>query len=105
MTTTNINADNFFSGLYKKNEDVISRKIAGEMFLVPVKGKIADMQAIFTLNPVAEYIWQSLDEQKNLDDICSGIVDNFEVGKSRAKADLQELIAELIEVDLIKKQA
>jgi len=35
--------------VFKRNSDVISRKIADELFLVPVKGKTADMENIYAL--------------------------------------------------------
>lgn len=88
--------------ILRKNDAVVSRKIADELFLVPVKGSLADMQRIFTLNPVAEYIWQELDK-KDLNEICNGIVSRFEVGREQAERDIREFITELIEADLIRE--
>jgi hypothetical protein len=90
------------SKVYRKNVEVVTRRIADELFLVPIKGNIADMQRIFTLNPVAEYIWQKLDE-KNLIEIRDGILDHFDVEKERVDSDIQGFIAELLEADLISE--
>jgi hypothetical protein len=87
--------------VFKKNDDIVSRRIAGEFFLIPVRGKLADMQKIFTLNPVAEYIWLELDNQKNLKDICDGIMSAFSVKKEQAHSDVREFITDLLEEDLI----
>jgi len=89
--------------VFQKNKDLVSRKIAGELFLVPVKGKLADMQQLYTLNPVAEYIWKELDAKKSLQEVCDGIVEEFEVSKEEAEADLRELISELLKAGLIKE--
>ncbi len=97
----NLSSD-ILSKVFKKNDNVVSRRIAGEFLLVPVKGKLADMQRIFTLNPVAEYIWQGLDE-KNLNDICNGVVSTFEVKREQAEKDIREFIEELLDSDLIKE--
>lgn len=86
--------------IFRKNEAVVARKIADELFLVPVKGTLADMQRIFTLNPVAEYIWQELDK-RNLNNICNGVVSTFEVGREQAETDIREFITELLEANLI----
>lgn len=86
--------------VFTKNDTVVSRKIGNELFLVPVKGTLADMQRIFTLNPVAEYIWQELDK-KNLNDICNGVVSAFDIGREQAETDIHEFITELLEADLI----
>jgi hypothetical protein len=87
--------------IFRKNEQVVSRKIAGELFLVPIRGKLADMQQIFTLNPVGEYIWQELDNQKSLKDICKGIIATFKVEKEQAESDIADFIHELLVSDLI----
>ena len=80
---------------------MVSREIAGETLIVPIRGKLADMQRIFAISSVAEYIWQSLDGETSLDEICDDIAATFEVEKERADVDLQEFIAELVEAGLI----
>jgi len=87
--------------IFKKNDAVVSRKIGGELFLVPVKGSLANMQRIFTLDPVAEYIWQELGRKK-LTEICNGIVSTFDVEREQAETDVTEFISELLEANLIK---
>ena len=89
--------------IFHKGPDIISRRIAGELFLVPVRGKLADMQQIFTLNPVAEFIWQELETRKSLNDIRSRIVEEFTVTEEEAQADLQDFIAELLNAGLIRE--
>lgn len=89
--------------VFKKNENIVSREIAGELFLVPIRGKVADMQMIFTLNSVADYIWQQLDGHKNLNDIRKGILTQFDVKKENVDSDIQEFITELLEADLINE--
>jgi hypothetical protein len=88
--------------VFIRNQDIVSRRIAGELFLVPVKGKLADMERIFTLTTVAEYIWDRLDGQKSLDDIRNDVVARFDVGQEQADSDMREFIAELIEAGLIR---
>lgn len=89
--------------IFHKGPDIISRRIAGELFLVPVRGKLADMQQIFALNPVAEFIWNELETRKSLSDIRSRIVEEFTVTEEEAQADLQDFIAELLSAGLIKE--
>jgi hypothetical protein len=90
--------------IFRKNQQIVSRKIAGELFLVPIRGKLADMQQIFTLNPVGAYIWQELDREKSLKDICNGVISTFEVEKEQAESDISDFIHELRASDLIMEQ-
>jgi hypothetical protein len=87
--------------VYKKNDAVISRKIAGEMILVPIRGNLADMRRIFTLNPVAEYIWDRVDGEKSIQNIGRGIVSAFDVTPESAERDLEEFVSALLKEQLI----
>ncbi|MBI5076233.1 MAG: PqqD family protein [Nitrospirae bacterium] len=86
-----------------KNEDIVTRKIAGELFIVPVRGRLADMQRIFTLNPVAEYIWDSLDGRASIEDIRRGVLSAYEVPEDQANTDIADFIRELLDADLIRE--
>jgi hypothetical protein len=96
-----LQGDDIFGKRFKKTGEIVSRSIAGETILVPVSGKLADMQRIFALNPVAEFIWKRLDGEKNLSTIHNEIVEHFEVGKEQAETDMQEFISELLKEKLI----
>jgi hypothetical protein len=102
MTSNPATSNNWADKIFKKNEAVVSRKIGSELFLIPVKGTLADMQRIFTLNPVAEYVWQQLDN-RNLHDICEDVVSAFEVEKEQAEVDVHKFITELLDANLIEK--
>jgi hypothetical protein len=90
--------------VFRKNDQLVSRKVAGDLFLVPIRGKLADMQRIFTLNPVGEYIWQALDNQKSLKDICKGVIAAFAVERQEAESDISDFIHELLDAGLIREQ-
>lgn len=89
--------------VFTKNKDIVTRKITGELFIVPVRGKLADMQRIFTLNPVAEYIWYSLDGRTSIEDIRKGIISTYEVDEEQVDSDIMDFITELLEADLIRE--
>jgi len=90
--------------IFKKKKEIVSREIAGETILVPISGKLADMQRIFSLNPVAEYIWNQLNGKRNLHEISDSIPSVFDVNKEQVYADVQEFIAELLKEDLITQE-
>ena len=81
----------------------MSREIAGETILVPVRGKLADMQKIFSLNRTAEYIWQNLDGQTRLSDILRGVLTQFDVTEAEAETDMREFVTELVDANLIEE--
>jgi hypothetical protein len=99
-----VNSGNY-NKVFIRNSDVISRKIAGELFLVPVKGKVADMENIFALTAVAEYIWDRLDGRKSLNEILNNVVDRFDVEHEQAESDIREFIMELMGAGLITEES
>jgi hypothetical protein len=99
-----VNSGNF-NKVFLRNSDVISRKIAGELFLVPIKGRIADMENIFALTAVAEYIWDRLDGRKSLNEILNNVVDRFEVEHEQAESDIRGFIVELVGAGLITEES
>ena len=93
---------NWRKGVFRKREEIVSREIAGETILVPIKGKLADMQRIFSLTPVASYIWGRLDGERDLEMVLSEIMKNFDVGQTEAEKDLTEFVEELFKSNLIE---
>ena len=93
--------NHILQSVFRKNTEIVSREIARETILVPISGQLADLQRIFTLNPLAEYIWQHLDGERNLQEIANSIVSTFDVQKEQVVADLQEFIPALLKENLI----
>ena len=88
--------------IFRKSDKLVTREIAEETILVPVKGELASLQQIFVLNPVAAFIWEQIDGTRDLTAIHAGILESFEVGADKARSDLEELIAALEQVGLIE---
>ena len=93
--------DKLFEQVFSVREDIVSRSIAGEMFLVPIRGKLADMQQLFSLNPVAEHVWKHLDGRRKLSEIRDSVLISFDVNKEEAESDIQEFIEDLLSAELI----
>lgn len=92
---------NIWDKIFKKRDEIVSREIAGETILVPIKGKLADMQRIFALDHVAEYIWQQLDGKTKVEDIRTSVMELYDIDREQAEADVSEFIDELMEAELI----
>jgi len=90
---------------FRRNERIAGRSIAGESFLIPVCGEPADLENIFVMNPLADFIWQRLDEQHTLEMIVTEIVENFAVERAQASADANELVGRLLANHLIEEVA
>jgi hypothetical protein len=90
---------------FRKKDRIAGRRIAGESFLIPVCGRPVDMENIFVLNPLADFIWQRLDGERTLEAIVAEIVGAYEVEPEQAGADAVELIERLLANSLVEEVA
>ena len=95
--------NNSLMQIFEKTENIVTRSIAGELFLVPIAGNLANMQRIFALTAVAEFIWERLDGRMSLKDIRSAVLAGFEATEEQADADIAEFIRELLKEGLVKE--
>ena len=87
--------------VFSRKEDIVCRRIAGETFLVPIRGDLADMRRIFTLDAVAAFIWNVMDGNISLSGICDRLVETYDVTRNQAEADINDFVAVLLENGLV----
>jgi hypothetical protein len=80
---------------YARGGRIVGRRIAGEYVLVPLVTHGADLDAIFNLNAVAAFIWERLDGRTTGETIVAELVDAFDVGADRARADYLAFVSQL----------
>ncbi|NOZ20402.1 MAG: PqqD family protein [Planctomycetes bacterium] len=97
--------DDIWQKVFRRREEIVTRKIAGETILVPIRGKLADMQRLFVLNSVAEYVWDHIDGKTSVDEIRQGVLAEFDTDQDEVDKDTREFVGELIEADLIEETA
>ncbi len=91
----------FLDKVYKKSDSIVSRKIADEFILVPIRQNVGDLESISTLNEVAARIWELIDGKKKVRDIKDKIVEEFEVTPQQAEKDLIEYLQQLEGIEAI----
>ena len=94
----------FWTKIYRKGDDVVTRKIAGELFIVPVSGNLANMQRMFALSPVGAYIWTLVDGHRTLSDLRDTVLHTYDVEKSKAESDIREFVADVLGAGLISEE-
>jgi hypothetical protein len=95
--------NDFFDQRFAPDPTFVYRRIADECLLVPIRQKVADLQYIYVLSPVANRIWELLDGVRTLAEVRDQLLDEFEVSSQELTQDLQEFIAQLREIDAIRE--
>ena len=83
-----------------KKEQFAARKVGEELVLVPLKNNIAQMTEMFTLNPVAAFIWENINDQTTETDLIQKIVEEFDVDIQTAKEDLMQFVSEINSISI-----
>lgn len=96
---------NYLEKVYQKDSNIVSRKIADEVILVPIRQNVGDLENIFTLNEVGTFIWELINGKRKVKDIKEMIVEEFDVSPQVAEKDLMEFIQQLEEINGITREA
>lgn len=93
---------NFLDKVYTKSDSIVSRRIADEFILVPIRQNVGDLESIYTLNETAARIWELIDGKMKVGEIREKIVEEFEVTSEEAEKDIMEHLQQLERIDGIK---
>lgn len=94
----------FLSRCFSKHPDIVARKIGDECVLVPIRANVADLEAIYTLNPVGARIWELLDGERDGYVVLETLVREFDVSPEQARSDLIEFLEQLREAGIIVEE-
>ena len=86
---------NYLEKRYQKDPNMVSRKIADEFILVPIRQNVGDLESIYTLNETAARIWELIDGKIKVREIKERIVEEFEVTPEEAEKDIMEHLRQL----------
>lgn len=93
---------NMLTKCYIKETDFVTRDIAGETIIVPVRSHVGDLGSVYTLNEIGTLIWQLIDGQKNVSQIIEAICSAYEVTPEEATKDTFDFLVSLEEAGLIR---
>lgn len=81
----------------KIKDGFILRNIADEYIVVPVGENTFDLNGIINLNEVAAFLWENMQTTISEEDLVKKLLDNYDVSKKKAKADVEEFIKKVDE--------
>lgn len=93
------------SRTFIKTDETVTRTIAGETLIVPVRRGVGELDSIYTLNDVGSRIWQLIDGRASVERIAQVISSEYSVSEEEAAADSLELLDSLAQAGLIKPVA
>jgi len=86
---------------YVRSESVVSRVIAGETLIIPVRKGVGDLASIYSLNPVATTIWQAIQQPRRKQEIVNIIEQEFAGKRQEIEHDVDTFLDEMHSAGLI----
>ncbi len=93
---------NNLDDIFIKEDKVVSREVAGEDLLVPIKGTLVDMKKLYVQEGIGSFIWGLIDGEKSLLSILDDVVKEYDVDAEQAESDLLQFVASLRQASLLK---
>ncbi|HLZ10992.1 MAG TPA: PqqD family protein [Candidatus Acidoferrum sp.] len=87
---------------FVRNSAVVSRKIAEETLIVPIRGGVGDLDSIFSLNPLGSDLWALLESGASQSTMADWVVERYEVMREQAIADIRDFLNDLEGAGLVK---
>ncbi|MCF8465244.1 MAG: PqqD family protein [Flavobacteriales bacterium] len=89
--------------LKARKPELAAKQVGNELVLVPLQGSVADLNEMFTLNEVGSFIWACLDESDSEEEICTKVVEEFDIDAETAQTDVTNFLSDLSKF-LLKEQ-
>ena len=86
---------------YVRCSKVVSRSIADETLVVPIRGGVGDLDSIYSFNPVGSDLWALLEKEVTLEEMCGWVTEHYEVTEEQALGDIREFVGELVGTGLV----
>jgi hypothetical protein len=88
--------------LFTRSRTVVSRVVAGETLIVPVRGKVGDLASIYSFNGTGSLIWKLLDTPRRLTDLIAAVEAEYEVEQEQAQKDVKRFLDDMRSVGLVE---
>ena len=79
---------------FVRSENVVSRVIAGETLIVPVRRGVADLASLFSFNQVGSSIWEAIEKPRTVDELVTLVADAYDVTPEKAREDIEVFLNE-----------
>jgi Coenzyme PQQ synthesis protein D (PqqD) len=83
--------------MVKQSKEQVSCNLNGEVAILNLRSTL-----YFGLDEVGAYIWQELSEPRRISELCTAVLERFDVDETRCHADVFEFLAKLEQTGLIE---
>lgn len=90
------------AGVCVRSRKVVSRVVADEAIVVPVREDPTQPGSVYTFNESATTIWSMIEEGRSAADVAAYLESEYDISAEQAAEDTKQFLAELAEEGLIE---
>jgi Coenzyme PQQ synthesis protein D (PqqD) len=87
----------------QRSPNVVSRVVADEAIVVPIRRGAADMDSIFTFNETGTTLWAMIEAKRNAAELAAHLQTEYGLSAEQAAADIEKFLADLSEAGLVDR--
>ena len=88
----------------KLKGEFVLREVAGETIVIPVGNTALNFNGMICINSVGAEIWKGLQKERTKEEILESILQEFDVTREEATADLDVFLHQLRENNLLEDE-
>ena len=90
------------AGTFRKSANIVSRVVADEAIVVPIRRGAADTDAIFTFNEAGTALWNMVEADSSCAEMRAYLQREYAISAEQAAQDTEDFIADLASAGLIE---
>jgi hypothetical protein len=88
----------------QRSRNVVSRVVADEAIVVPIRRGAADMDSIYTFNETGTTLWAMIEANRSATELAAHLQSVYGLSAENAAADTEKFLADLSEAGLIEQK-
>jgi len=100
-----MNEDNTQGGRFRRRSTMVTRRVAGEIILVPIVRQVKDDPSLFTLDEVAAFLWDQMETYRSGSEMARELQTAYDVSPEQAENDVRRFLQQLQDIEAIEPEA
>jgi len=91
-------------GRVRRSSNVVSRVVADEALVVPIRGGAGDLDSIYTFNDAGTQLWAMIQSGNSAAELARYLKERYGIEEQQAESDAASFLRELAEEGLIENE-
>lgn len=90
---------------FVRSGEIVARRVAGELILVPVHARSSDVATkaadLYVLNDSGALLWEALETPGGAQDLARILMSEFQIEHARAMQDVEAFLSDMLQIGAI----